>query len=123
MTRKKWLEAVRIKEAWLGKLYDKFSFQFEDLSRLDDRSLQKLIASVDEKKLFLAFKLASEDLKTRIFENMSKSRKDNFVEEMAHFPKVHKREVYKAQFFLADFAKTQLELGKFSFRIDSKSIR
>ena len=122
-TRQKWLEDVREKAAWLGKLYDKFSFQFEDLARLDDRSLQKLIVAIDEKKLFLAWKLASEGIKARFLENMSKTRSEDFLLHCAKVPKVHKREVFKAQQLISDVAKQQLELGNYSFRNVSKRLR
>ena len=123
VTRKKWLEAVREKQPWLSRIYDKFSFQFDDLVRLDDRSIQKLFASIDEKTMLLAWKLASDNVKEHFLKNMSTSRRADFLVEFESASKIHKREVFKAQQHICEIAKAQLELGKFSFRNKVKRLR
>ena len=55
--------------------------------------------------------------------NVDLLQQESFLQEFAQQPKIHKREVFKAQVFLADAAKTQLELGKFSFRMNPKRLR
>ena len=46
-------------------------FVFEDIVRLDDKSVQRLLREVDSKDLGMALKGANEDIRTLFFRNMS----------------------------------------------------
>jgi len=50
----------------------KLMFVFEDIIMIDERGIQGILKEVDNKELALALKTASEELKEKIFTNMSK---------------------------------------------------
>jgi len=57
-------------------------FVFEDLIILDDRSIQMVLKEVDIKELAVALKAASEELKEKIFRNVSERVATMIQEEM-----------------------------------------
>ena len=59
-------------------------FVFDDLVLLDDRSIQRLLKEVETKDLSLALKAASEEVKTKIFANVS-SRVSVMIKEEMEF--------------------------------------
>jgi flagellar motor switch protein FliG len=72
-------------------------FVFENITMLDDRSIQRVLKEVDSKELGLAMKGASESVKQRIFKNMSSRAADMLREDMAVTGPVRLRNVEEAQ--------------------------
>ncbi|MBQ7264438.1 MAG: flagellar motor switch protein FliG, partial [Synergistaceae bacterium] len=72
-------------------------FVFEDIMRLDDRSLQRVLREVDLKELSLALKGATEDLKAKFFKNMSKRAAEMLQEDMEYMGPVRVKDVEEAQ--------------------------
>ncbi len=72
-------------------------FLFEDIVLLDDRSIQRVIRDIDPKDLQLALKVVSDEVKDRVFENMSKRMVETFKEEMDFMGPVRLRDVEDAQ--------------------------
>lgn len=72
-------------------------FVFEDLIRLDDRSMQALLKEVSKEQLALALRAAKEDLKEKIFKNMSERAAQILKEDMEVRGPVRLSEVEKAQ--------------------------
>ncbi|HEU0169691.1 MAG TPA: flagellar motor switch protein FliG [Chloroflexota bacterium] len=75
----------------------KHMFVFENITMLDDRSIQRVLKEVDSKELGLAMKGASESVKQRIFKNMSSRAADMLREDMAVTGPVRLRNVEEAQ--------------------------
>lgn len=72
-------------------------FVFEDLVLVDDKGLQKLLRSVESKELATALKAASEDVKQKIFRNMSERAGEMLREEIEVMGAVRMKEVEEAQ--------------------------
>ena len=72
-------------------------FVFEDLTTLDDRSMQRLLRDVNTKDVSMALRGASEDLKNRIFKNMSTRAAQALKDDMASGGPVRLRLVEEAQ--------------------------
>ena len=72
-------------------------FMFEDISKLDDRSVQRLLRDIDTKELALALKAASDELKKRIMSAMSTRAVEALREEMDYLGPVRVRDVETAQ--------------------------
>jgi flagellar motor switch protein FliG len=72
-------------------------FVFEDLLKLDDRSVQLVLKEVDAKDLALALRGASDDVKERIMANMSQRGAEMLREEMEFMPPQRRRVVEEAQ--------------------------
>ena len=72
-------------------------FTFEDIVKLDDRSIQLVLREADQKDLALALRGVNDDVKERILSNMSERGAQMLVEEMAYMPPQRKRVVEEAQ--------------------------
>jgi flagellar motor switch protein FliG len=72
-------------------------FVFEDLVLVDDRGFQKLLRRVETKELSVALKAASEEVKQKVFKNMSERAADMLREEMETLGPVRMKEVSDAQ--------------------------
>jgi flagellar motor switch protein FliG len=72
-------------------------FTFEDVVKLDDRSIQMVLKEVDQKDLAIALRGVSDDVKERIFANMSERGADLLKEEIEFQPPQRKRVIEEAQ--------------------------
>lgn len=87
-------------------------FTFEDLVELDDRSIQRVLREVDMRELALALKGASEELKEKIFRNMSQRAAQILREEMDYMGPVRLRDVTAAQRRIVDIVRKLEEAGE-----------
>ncbi|MFH1761905.1 MAG: flagellar motor switch protein FliG [bacterium] len=72
-------------------------FVFEDITLLDDRSMQRVLKEVDTKELSLALKGASEEVQNKFFKNMSQRAGEMIKEEMEYMGPVRLRDVEECQ--------------------------
>jgi flagellar motor switch protein FliG len=72
-------------------------FTFEDVVKLDDRSIQMVLKEVDQKDLAIALRGVSEDVRSRIFSNMSERGAELLKEEIDFQPPQRKRVIEEAQ--------------------------
>lgn len=72
-------------------------FVFEDLVLVDDRGFQKLLRKVETMELAIALKAASEEVKDKVFKNMSERAGAMLREEMEDLGPVRMNEVSDAQ--------------------------
>ena len=66
------METLEIDEPELADEIRKKMFVFEDILLLDDRAIQRVLREVDNNDLAIALKVANDDVKGAIFNNMSK---------------------------------------------------
>ena len=72
-------------------------FTFEDVSKLDDRSIQMVLKEVDQKDLAIALRGVEEAVRTRIFSNMSERGAELLKEEIDFQPPQRRRVIEEAQ--------------------------
>jgi flagellar motor switch protein FliG len=72
-------------------------FTFEDVVKLDDRSIQMILKEVDQKDLAIALRGVSEDVRGRIFSNMSERGAELLKEEIDFQPPQRRRVIEEAQ--------------------------
>ncbi len=72
-------------------------FVFEDILKLDDRSIQLVLKEVDAKDLALALRGASDEVKERLMANMSQRGAEMLAEEMEFMPPQRRKVVEEAQ--------------------------
>lgn len=72
-------------------------FVFEDIILVDDRGVQKLLRKVETMELAIALKAASEEVKEKIFKNMSERAEEMLREEIEDMGPVRMKEVTDAQ--------------------------
>lgn len=75
----------------------KLTFVFDNLSLLDDASLQRVLREVDAKDLALALRGVNEDLREKIFKNLSSRAAEMLREDIAVSGPVRMRQVEDAQ--------------------------
>ncbi len=72
-------------------------FVFEDIMQLDDRAIQSLMKEVDVKDLGLALKAVGDNVKDKIFRNMSERASNMLKEDMDFMGPVKMKAVEEAQ--------------------------
>ena len=72
-------------------------FVFDDIMYVDDRGLQKVLRSVESQELAVALKAATEEVKEKIFRNMSERAAEILKEEMEVSGAVRIKDVTDAQ--------------------------
>ncbi len=87
-------------------------FVFEDIVLLDDRSIQRVLKNVDKKDLTLALKAADEEIKEKIFKNMSERAATLLKEDLEVLGPVRLREVEDAQRRIIEIIKQLEEEGE-----------
>ena len=65
------MSRVEEKDPELAEEIRKLMFVFEDLVYVDDKGIQNLLKDVDQSKLVVALKTAPDEIKTKLFKNMS----------------------------------------------------
>jgi flagellar motor switch protein FliG len=72
-------------------------FVFEDVVLVDDKGLQKVLRSVESQELAISLKAASEEVKQKVFKNMSERAAEILKEEMEVSGAVRMKDVTDAQ--------------------------
>jgi flagellar motor switch protein FliG len=72
-------------------------FTFEDVVKLDDRSIQMVLKEVDQKDLAIALRGVGEDVRGSIFDNMSERGAELLREEIDFQPPQRRRVIEEAQ--------------------------
>ncbi len=96
-TEKTILQELEQQDPSLAEEVKNLLFVFEDITLLDDRAIQTFLKEIDMKDLALALKAASDDVKKRIFSNMSERAGEMLREDMEFMGPVRLRIVEEAQ--------------------------
>jgi flagellar motor switch protein FliG len=72
-------------------------FTFEDVVKLDDRSIQMILKEVDQKDLAIALRGVPDEVRNRIFSNMSERGAELLKEEIDFQPPQRRRIIEEAQ--------------------------
>lgn len=87
-------------------------FVFEDIMRVDDRGIQTFLKEVENDELALALRTASDDLKEKIFSNMSERAASLIKEEMEFMGPVRVSDVEAAQQKIVDVVRRLEDAGE-----------
>ena len=96
-TEKTILDALEESDPDLVDEIRKRMFVFEDIVRLDDRSIQQVFREVESRVWALALKTAGEEVSERIYRNISKRAGEMLREEIEYMGPVRLRDVEEAQ--------------------------
>lgn len=92
-------------------------FIFDEIININDKDIQKILREVDRKDLALALKVAEDNLKEKIFKNMSERAADLLKEELQYMGMVKLKEVEGAQARIIDIIKSLEEQGEISLNM------
>jgi flagellar motor switch protein FliG len=87
-------------------------FTFDDVLKLDDKSLQELLREITSEELAKALKLVDESAREKIFKNMSKRGAEMLKEDIELMPPIRVSEVEAAQREILDATKRLESEGK-----------
>ena len=107
-------EALEEGHPGLGEKIRDLMFTFEDLVKLSNREVQTLLKEIQRDDLMLALKTASEELRSKIFSNVSNRAAEIIKEDMAVIGPVKLKDVERAQaIIVAELRRLEAE-GKVS---------
>jgi len=95
-------------------------FTFEDLAKIDDKSMQTLIREVERDKWVLSLRTASPQMKKKVFSNMSERAGALLREEMEGMGPVRLRDVESAQREVLEIARSLEAEGKIALASKGK---
>jgi len=111
-TEKAILEQLETVDPELVEQIRRLMFVFEDINLVDDRGIQTVLKEVDNSDLALALKTASEELKEKIFRNMSERAAAMINEEMEYMGPVRLSDVESAQQRIVDVVRRLEDAGE-----------
>jgi flagellar motor switch protein FliG len=103
---------VEEKDPELAEEIRKLMFVFEDLIFVDDRGIQELLKIVDNQKLVIALKTAPDEVKTKLFKNMSNRAAVLLKEDLEAMGPTKISDVEKAQVEIVQQVKDLETKGK-----------
>ncbi len=105
------LEGLEAEDPDLVEQIRRLMFVFEDINRVNDKGIQAVLKEIDNSELALALKTASEDLKNKIFKNMSERAAQLVKEDMEFMGPVRVSDVEQAQQRIVDTVRRLEEAG------------
>lgn len=106
--------AIRGKDAALGDRIEELMFTFEDLTGVDDRSMQTLLREVPTPRLVIALKGSEAALRERFFSNMSQRAADMLRDDLEVAGPVRLSDVDAAQKEILAIARKLADAGTIS---------
>ncbi len=111
-TEKNILEALETEDPDLVEQIRRLMFVFEDVILVNDKGIQSVLREIDNDELSLALKTASEDLKEKIFRNMSERAVELVKEDMEYMGPVRITDVEAAQQRVVDVVRRLEDAGE-----------
>ena len=87
-------------------------FTFDDVIKLDDRAIQRVLRDINKTDLALALKGAPEHLKEKVYTNLSERARENLKEEIDILGPQLAKNVYTAQRKIVDACRALEEAGE-----------
>jgi flagellar motor switch protein FliG len=106
------MEAIKETDEDLGAQIQDLMFVFEDLKNVDDRGIQAMLREVSSEVLILALKGSDEELKEKIFKNMSKRAAELLRDDLESKGPVRVSEVEGAQKEILLIARRMADSGE-----------
>ncbi len=91
------IDDIEESDADLADEIKQMMFVFEDIVLVDDKGLQKVLRSVESQELAIALKASTDDVKNKIFKNMSERAGEILKEEIEVSGAVRMKDVTDAQ--------------------------
>ncbi len=110
-TEKTIMEGLESEDPDLVEQIRRLMFVFEDINMVNDKGIQAVLKEVDNSELAVALKTASEQLKTKIFTNMSERAAALIKEDMQYMGPVRVSDVEAAQQRIVDIVRRLEEAG------------
>ncbi len=111
-TEKGIMEGLEAEDPDLVEQIRRLMFVFEDILLVNDKGIQSVLKEVDNDELSLALKTASQELKDKIFKNMSERAAQLIQEDMQYMGPVRVSDVEQAQQKIVDVVRRLEDAGE-----------
>jgi len=111
-TEKSVMESLEEEDPELVEQIRRLMFVFEDIMLVNDKGIQAVLKEVENETLALALKTASEELKEKIFKNMSERAVQLIKEDMQYMGPVRVSDVEAAQQKIVDVVRRLEDAGE-----------
>jgi flagellar motor switch protein FliG len=111
-TEKSILEAMEAQDPELVEQIRRLMFVFEDILLVNDKGIQAVLKDIENEELALALKTASEELREKIFKNMSERAAQLIKEDMEFMGPVRVADVEGAQQKIVDVVRRLEDAGE-----------
>ena len=111
-TEKGIMEGLEAEDPDLVEQIRRLMFVFEDILLVNDKGIQAVLKEVENEELALALKTASDDLKQKIFKNMSERAAQLIQEDMQYMGPVRVSDVESAQQKIVDVVRRLEDAGE-----------
>lgn len=111
-TEKGIMEGLETEDPELVESIRRLMFVFEDILLVNDKGIQSVLKEVDNQELGLALKTASDELKQKIFKNMSERAAQMINEDMQFMGPVRVSDVEAAQQKIVDIVRRLEDSGE-----------
>ncbi len=111
-TNKRIMDDLEVENVELADEIKKKMFLFEDIVKLDDKSIQRVLREVDNNSIALALKGVKDDVQEAIFRNLSSRLADMIKEDMEFMGPVRIKDVEEVQQSIVDKVRELEERGE-----------
>ena len=111
-TNKRIMDDLEVENVELADEIKKKMFLFEDIVKLDDKSIQRVLREVDNNSIALALKGVKVDVQEAIFRNLSSRLADMIREDMEFMGPVRIKDVEEVQQSIVDKVRELEERGE-----------
>ena len=111
-TEKAIMSRIEEKDPILAEEIRKLMFVFEDIVKIDDKGIQSLLKEVPNDKLLLALKTANEEIKNKIFRNISQRAATLLRDDLANMGPSRLSDVESSQVEIVNIARRLEAEGK-----------
>lgn len=105
-TEKNVMELLENENAELAEQVRELMFVFEDIVKLDDKTIQRILREIDSKDLAKSLKGTKEDVKDKIFKNMSERAQGILQNDMEYMGPIRAKEVQETQIKIVGIIRT-----------------
>ncbi|MDA1014416.1 MAG: hypothetical protein O3A00_08195 [Planctomycetota bacterium] len=91
------MDSLKKRDESIAEQVDEYLFEFTDIQRIDDRSLQRLLVEVDQKELATALFNAPPEITTKVMNNLSERAHTVVKEEISYLGAVPPLRVEEAK--------------------------
>jgi flagellar motor switch protein FliG len=118
-TEKNVLEMLEQTKPELAEGVRALMFVFEDIIKLDDRSVQRVLREVDTKDLALSLKGIKEEVRRKILNNMSERAQQILLDDMEYMGPVRAKSVQEVQTKIVGIIRTLEQDGEILIKRDN----
>ncbi len=111
-TEKAIMSRIEERDPILAEEIRKLMFVFEDIVKIDDKGIQTLLKEVPNEKLLLALKTANEEIKNKIFKNISQRAAQLLRDDLSNMGPSRLSDVESAQVEIVNVARRLEGEGK-----------